>query len=250
MERPRNTNIYQNTAVATDYVDFLNSEDGKIQQDVLFDSISNILKSYKPHRILDAACGSGWLTGRLQHLYPEIIGCDSSFPLLAYAREHHPLSTFVEADISAPLPYPAEIFDAIVVNMGIQDTENLPGMYQSLSTVLKPGGVLITTLPNPYYGFPIGAWKRGFFRVLLGKKPLLKLTHKRAIQEEGLDFNAQKPNTVHERPLAAYINFALTNGFVLKNLQELKSATDSPAFDLRYRLFRYPLILTLTFVKQ
>ena len=60
-------------------------------------------------RVLDVACGTGFLT---QHLRGEITAIDQSETMLAIARERCPDATFVRADALA-LPFPDSSFDRV-----------------------------------------------------------------------------------------------------------------------------------------
>ena len=55
---------YNSRAGADEYIKFINSEDGLIEQKVLWDAISARLNNENTP-ILDAACGQGWLTAKL-----------------------------------------------------------------------------------------------------------------------------------------------------------------------------------------
>jgi ubiquinone/menaquinone biosynthesis C-methylase UbiE len=60
-----------------------------------------------PARVLDVACGTGFLT---RHLQGEVVGLDQSARMLAVAREQVPAATFVEGDALA-LPFADGAFD-------------------------------------------------------------------------------------------------------------------------------------------
>jgi len=62
-----------------------------------------------PARVLDVACGTGFLT---RHLRGHVVGVDQSPRMLAIARERVPRATFIEGDAVA-LPVPNGSFDRL-----------------------------------------------------------------------------------------------------------------------------------------
>ncbi len=68
-----------------------------------------VIAALAPARVLDVACGTGFLT---QHLRGEITAIDQSETMLAIARERCPDATFVRADALA-LPFADGSFDRV-----------------------------------------------------------------------------------------------------------------------------------------
>jgi|SRR5919109_1881385 ubiquinone/menaquinone biosynthesis C-methylase UbiE len=73
------------------------------------DALVGLLESLPPRRVLDVACGTGFLT---QHLEGEVTGIDQSEEMLEVARERSPNTTFLRADGLA-LPFSDESFDLV-----------------------------------------------------------------------------------------------------------------------------------------
>lgn len=242
-------NPYNDKQTTAEYLHFLKSENGQIQQDVLFKSIEAKLESKSDLHILDAACGSGWLTQRLSKKYPSIEGCDSAATLIEHAKEQYPNVKFTLANLQDPLPYSPKSFDTIILNMAATDLSNLEMAYKNLETVLKPNGQLLVTIPNPMYSYPFGIWKRSILDRLLFRKPRLFLRPLPYNSQELLpSWNAKTP-TSRIYSLEDHINSVTKNHFALTNFVEIRSDTDSPKFNLRYQLYRYPLLLLLEFKK-
>lgn len=68
-----------------------------------------VIGELPPARVLDVACGTGFLT---QHLRGEITAIDQSETMLAIARERCPGASFVRADALA-LPFDDRSFDRV-----------------------------------------------------------------------------------------------------------------------------------------
>jgi ubiquinone/menaquinone biosynthesis C-methylase UbiE len=68
-----------------------------------------VISGLPPTRVLDVACGTGFLT---QHLRGDVTGVDQSGTMLEIARERCPHASLLEADALA-LPFPDESFDRV-----------------------------------------------------------------------------------------------------------------------------------------
>jgi ubiquinone/menaquinone biosynthesis C-methylase UbiE len=73
------------------------------------DALVAVLGHLPPARVLDVACGTGFLT---RHLRGERTGLDQSAQMLAIAAERIPDGTVVEGD-AVPLPFADDAFDRI-----------------------------------------------------------------------------------------------------------------------------------------
>src|SRR5581483_6961039 len=162
---------YQDSG-ALKYLEFLDSPNGKIQQKILTDAIRARLGTNHRLSVLDAACGPGWLAADLKKDYGDVSACDASKFFIDYARVNFPQIDFKIADLGKPLPYPKK-FDAVILNMSAPDLENLPGGIKNLSALMKIGGKLIMSAPNPKYSYPAAVWKRSWLDVLLRRKEKL-----------------------------------------------------------------------------
>lgn len=242
-------NGYQEPETAKNYIDFLGSINGQIQQNILFAAISKTLPSSAETVMLDAACGTGWLASRLKPGYPKIHACDESLALIDYGKQHYPETKISRADLAGALPYNDGFFDVVILNMAAPDLENLDQAMKNLGAKLKINGKIIMTVPNPYLTFPIAAWKRSVFDVLLRRKPSLKIAGNYfGPKKISREFAGNKIPS-HFYTIADYLTTAKQAGLIFERLAELKSQTDSKEFDLNYQMFRYPLIWLLEFRK-
>jgi SAM-dependent methyltransferase len=100
-------------------------------------------------RVLDAGCGVGWgsellrLSGAMS-----VVGVDISEEALADARRRAPECEFVPGDL-AKLPFPDHEFDVIVCMEALEHADDTAGALDQLARVLRPGGVLLVSSPNP-----------------------------------------------------------------------------------------------------
>ncbi len=74
------------------------------------EGLTAALAELPPARILDVACGTGFLT---QHLTGEIVLLDQSEAMLAVAKKRLPAARAVQADVAAGLPFADDSFDRV-----------------------------------------------------------------------------------------------------------------------------------------
>lgn len=108
-----------------------------------------IKKFGRGDKYLDVGCGTGLI---LRHLPSGSVGLDINPRHLAKAKRYLPNMTFVLGDIES-LPFLDNTFSTVIC---MEIIEHLPSPRQALSEVrrvLKPGGVLIGTVPrkNPIW---------------------------------------------------------------------------------------------------
>jgi SAM-dependent methyltransferase len=242
-------NPYNSKHSAKEYLEFLNSENGKLQQEFLWSAIRNHLPVDTDAHILDAACGSGWLAEKMHATFPSVSGFDSSEMLVNTAKAQYANIAFQVADIHQPLPYPEETFDTVVLNMAATDLAKPIDAYKNIAHALKPNGSLIVTLPNPYYTYPVGIWKRSVHDFLLGRKPRLRLRSLPYNPKELLPSWDPKNPTSHFYSLPDHMSSVMEAGLIFNILEEIRSQEDSPTFNLQYQLFRFPLFLLLEYKK-
>lgn len=244
-------NAYQDSQTALKYLDFLNSKNGKIQQQALFNAISGQLRQNPGLRILDAGCGNGWLCGLLKKDFINIEACDSSEFLIRFAKTHYPGPDYKIAELEKSLPYPQKYFDFVILNMVGPDLNNPDAVLANMAAVLKPAGELILTIPNPKFTYPASEWKHGILRFILGQKPKLILKNP---PETGIkiqrEFGKNAKIGSYYYSQDSYIKSAQKAGFSFQHSREIKPLVKSREFDLNYQLSLYPLLLLLVFKKS
>ena len=90
-------------------------------------------------RLLDVACGPGFIAGAAAQRGAAVVGLDFSAAMIAQARGRLPRLTFQEGDAEA-LPFEAASFDAVVMNFGLLHLSRPDTALAEAFRVLRPGG--------------------------------------------------------------------------------------------------------------
>ena len=240
---------YDNQEGAENYLKFLASEDGQFFQEILFKTFLGRLGQNKDQKILDVACGPGWLTAKLQQEFSNIEALDASGPFLDYARKNYPHSQFTEGDLNGTLPYPDNTFDSIIMSMAAHDVEDQVKTFTELARILKPEGKLMLTFVNPYYAFPVGVWKRGIIGRVLMRKPRLLVRPYHWFAKDSRNFTFHNTLECYFYKLSEHLNHLKQAGLQFEFMDELESKEDSPNFNQQYRMHRFPIILYVEYKK-
>jgi len=108
--------------------------------------ISTMLEGKK---LLEVGCGTGDLLQFFQSGNFEVMGSDYSNVYLNKARELHPQIKFFKADLLDNKAWTnlENQFDSIVASEVFEHIENNEKALHNIKSILKPGGVLIITVP-------------------------------------------------------------------------------------------------------
>ena len=127
-------------------------------------------------RVLDLGCRSGALT---RHFLDgnEVFGLDVDAAALAKAAELgiEP----VEANVEEPLPFEDASFDAVVAGELFEHLQFPDALVAEIRRVLRPGGVLVGSVPNAFR-------VQSRLRFLRGRPPEDDPTHLRMFSPDGM----------------------------------------------------------------
>ncbi len=101
-------------------------------------------------RALEIGCGDGYFSGHLIRLGCSVCGVDLSPVAVARAAEMYPQGSFRVHDLAQPLPFDADAFDLVWCSEVLEHLFAPLETAKEIARVLKPGGVLLVTVP--YHG--------------------------------------------------------------------------------------------------
>lgn len=106
------------------------------------------LLPHAPRRILDLACGDGYLLALLARKFPKarLIGIDMSPEELAAARERVQSAAELQLAHAAALPLEDAYCDAVTCHLALMLMEDAPSIVRELGRVLVPGGIFAAVL--------------------------------------------------------------------------------------------------------
>lgn len=97
--------------------------------------------------VLDAGCGDGSTIGFFAQHRPDLAFYGADMNRLKLRR-------FLRAEVRR-LPFQDNAFNAVTLLAVIEHVPEHDDAIQEISRVLKPGGLLLVTTPNPLYGLPM-----------------------------------------------------------------------------------------------
>lgn len=190
-------------------------------------------------RVLDAACGDGYLARVLAARGARVTGIDLGPRLIANARSQDPTGSidYRVADLSRPLPALAASFDAVACFLALSDVDDYRGFAATLAGVLGPGGRLVIALNNPY-----GVVVRGNISDYFTSGALSPY--------RGLWAAGMRTHLLH-RTLEEYMDAFLQAGLRLTKLADVpeKSYVPGPDSILPVGEGRFPRFMVLAFIR-
>jgi SAM-dependent methyltransferase len=105
----------------------------------------------KGRTVLDAGCGTGYLSKKLHDRGARVIGMDFAERMITIARAHHPDLDF-RVDSCATLRTLTDAhFDLVIANYVLMDTPDLQGTLHAFHRVLKPDGMAVLIFSHPCF---------------------------------------------------------------------------------------------------
>lgn len=136
-----------------------------------------------PRAIVDLGCGTGSVTALLRARWPsaQIMGVDSSLPMLERARASLPDVEWMQADLADWAP--AATVDLVVSNAALHWLDDHATLFPRLLSYLNPGGVLAVQMPAQRgapshqigYDLAESARWRERLRGLVRRRPILEV---------------------------------------------------------------------------
>ncbi|HLV98939.1 MAG TPA: class I SAM-dependent methyltransferase [Ktedonobacterales bacterium] len=106
-------------------------------------------------RVLDLACGNGYISRRFARAGATVVGVDGTAPIIERARAREarePLGiAYHVADAAHLEMLEASAFDLVVCNMALMDIADAAGAIGEVSRVLKPRGRFIASISHPCF---------------------------------------------------------------------------------------------------
>jgi ubiquinone/menaquinone biosynthesis C-methylase UbiE len=166
--------------------------------------------------VLDAGCGSGPLMEALRAKGAAVSGFDLSPAMVDLARRRLGADADLSvADLGAPLPYPDDRFDLVVVSLALHYVEDWASALAEIRRVLRPGGRLTVSVIHPMV-----------YAIVYPDADYFALTR----YSEDYDYGDETVwMTYWHRPLQDVLNAFIEAGFRIRAVTEPPPAEDTPA---------------------
>ena len=173
--------------------------------------------------VLDAGCGTGYLTRKLHEAGARVTGIDLSERMIAIARARHPDLDFRVGSCSELATIEDGHCDLVIANYVLMDTPDLPGAMAAFRRVLKPDGLAVLVFSHPC--FPQSraiVSEDGATVSYLWSFPYFEST--KCIDPPWAHFTSEF--IWFHRPLSDYWKAFMTAGFVVVGFEEPRIAED------------------------
>jgi SAM-dependent methyltransferase len=101
--------------------------------------------------VLDAGCGTGYLSKKLRDRGARVTGIDFSERMIEIARAHNPAIDFRMDSCAELRTLDDEYFDLVIANYVLMDTPDLHGTMHAFHRVLKPHEVAVLVFSHPCF---------------------------------------------------------------------------------------------------
>ncbi len=185
---------------------------------VLFELLGKV----RNRDILDAGCGTGYLSNRLTEMGADVVGVDLSPEMIRTATHRYPELEFRVDDCQSLATIDDGEMDLVVSNYVLMDTPDLTQAVDAIYRVLRPAGVAVVVFSHPC--FPQGIvnvqsdgtisydWKGSYFEQSRQQDPPWK-----HFQSDFIWFH---------RPVEDYWKAFRSTGFRVEELREPRITPD------------------------
>ena len=190
-------------------------------------ALLRLLGKVRGLRILDLACGNGYLSRRFaREGAREVVGVDASAPIILRAKareakEPHGIR-YHTADAGHLTMCRAGHFDVVVSNMALMDLEDAADAIREVARVLRKGGRFVASLSHPCFD-------QGASSTWLLERSFRSLKVSRRITRYRRPFVEETPwgieertvtTTAYHRPLSWYAGSLRDAGLLIRSLEE------------------------------
>ena len=127
-------------------------EDGDVNRRLNSDPVLwKFIGKVRGLRVLDAGCGTGYLTKKLHDSGAEVTGIDFSEKMIEAARNTNPALDFHVDSCSELRSIQDASIELLVSNYVIMDTPDLSGTLSAFGRVLVSGGIAVLVFSHPCF---------------------------------------------------------------------------------------------------
>ena len=179
--------------------------------------------SVRGSRVMDAGCGTGYLSNKLYQQGANVIGVDFAPRMLEIARTRYPDIDFRLDDCSQLETVDDDYFDLLISNYMLMDTPDLDGTVNAFHRVLKLKGTATLIFSHPCFVFDTSESSAdGQHHHFHWDFPYLEA--RKCIDQPWAHFTSKF--IWFHRPLSDYFKAFKTEGFVVVDFEEPRIQAD------------------------
>ncbi len=211
-----------------DWYDRKHGDDGDLWHRALIDPpMLRLVGPVEGLRLLDLACGNGYLSRRFARMGAQVVGVDASAPIVERARlreRRHPLGiTYHVGDATQLGMLGSASIDIVVCNMALMDIEDAAGAIREVGRVLRPGGRFVASLNHPCFDVVnASAWivERMDLTTTIWRKVSRYRELSAGVVPWRVEADRIARTPAYHRPLSWYVRTLRTAGFVVTAFEE------------------------------
>ena len=218
----------------------MGEEGDNLNRKIIRQLVLKMLGKLEGKTVLDAGCGSGYLTSELSKTAKKVVGADFSSKFIDLCKKKYSNITnlsFIEYDVTQKSSFEDESFNIILSKMVLQYVPQIETFANEVVRILKKEGQLLVIVDHPFntqfYFAQQTAGKTN------AKYPNLKDYFSKEEQHK-LSLWGKAELTWYPKTIADYTMPFVEAGLILKDIQELPEEKEG---------IRIPRILSLLFKK-
>ena len=138
--------------IADSYDSIMNRYDLTRRLEIVFGRLlSN--EGLKGSKVLDVGSGTGWFSSKAVEMGADVVAVDIGVNMLKKVREKC-LAQVLAGD-ACSLPFRDNVFDVVISSECVEHTIDPVRAIRELCRALRPGGILIVTVPNRIWRFSL-----------------------------------------------------------------------------------------------
>lgn len=131
-----------------------------LYREVVLPGVLRMLDAHAGQRVLDVACGQGWLARELSDAGAAVVGIDASPSLIEAAKAHGSKARYLVGDarnlteVLRDASVDGSTFDAAACVLALMNIEPMEPVLGGVAESLKPGGRFVAVILHPAFRAP------------------------------------------------------------------------------------------------
>jgi len=214
-----------------DYWDNYLGDGNEFQRVLIMPSTDRLLNPQPGQRILDIACGNGNYARQLSRRGCKVLACDGAEAFIAAAKKRTTTADgsieYLVLDVTSQTGWQqlaGRQFDAAVCSMALMDIASIDLLLRAACDLMKPGGVLVFSLPHPCFSSNNPRMTAELVRDGATARQIFGLHVEKYLTEfadlsMGL-LHQPEPHWLWHRPLHVVLNKCFAAGWVMDGIEE------------------------------